>query len=62
MQIYAILKNDIMVDAWCADSIEEAQADNPNAVVIPILVSNSPWHFEKNYSERIKEWKNTSQS
>lgn len=54
MKMFAVLKDNILVDGWIADSLEEAQSDNPIATVIEITIENSPWTMGKDYSERIK--------
>jgi hypothetical protein len=45
-KLFAILdKNDIVVDAWMAVSLEEAQEDNPNKTVIECTLENSPFYI-----------------
>ena len=41
-KLYAILENDIIVDGWLAESLEEAQRDNPSKTVIDMTLENSP--------------------
>ena len=42
-KLFAVLDNDdIIIDVWCAESIEEAQSDNINFTVIEMTLENSP--------------------
>lgn len=42
-KLFAVLnKEDIITDIWCAESLEEAQSDNPNTTVIEMTLENSP--------------------
>lgn len=49
--MFAILRDNILVDAWKADTIQEAQLDNPDATVIEVTVENGPWEFGKYYDK-----------
>lgn len=54
-KMYAILKNNIVVDCWFAKTKEEAQQDNPNAMVIEITTKNSPVYRWQPYPYKIEE-------
>lgn len=42
-KLFAVLnEKDIITDIWCAESLEEAQLDNPNFMVIEMTLENSP--------------------
>jgi hypothetical protein len=41
-KLYAVIINDIVEDCWFAETKEEAQQDNPNALIIEITTENSP--------------------
>ena len=43
MKLFAIIKNNIVVDGWLADSKEEAIEDNPNSKIIEVTLNNGPW-------------------
>ncbi len=51
-KIYVVVKNNIVCKIWCASSLEEAQKDNPNAIVIEVTKKNSPWYMYEKYNER----------
>lgn len=46
-KLFAIIKDDIVVDGWLADSLEEAQNDHPDAIVVEVTVENSPWEWNR---------------
>jgi hypothetical protein len=49
MKLFAILKNDIITDAWLAETIEEASIDNPGFDVIELTEENSPQYVSTKY-------------
>lgn len=49
MKLFAIIKNDKVVDGWLADSYNEAQRDNPEATIVEVTLENSPWFIGKKY-------------
>ena len=52
-KVYAIIENNIVSRLWAASSIEEAQIDNPESVVVEVTEKNSPWHMNTVYDGRI---------
>ena len=50
--MYAIIRNGYVHDGWFAETLEEAQKDNPGDVVVEVTAENSPWHFGEKYTER----------
>jgi hypothetical protein len=49
MKLYAIIKNNIIADAWMASSYEEAVQENKGATVIEVTEKNSPWKLYSRY-------------
>lgn len=42
-KLFAVLnQEDIITDVWCAETLEEAQSDNPMHTVIEMTLENSP--------------------
>jgi hypothetical protein len=50
MKLFAILKNNIITDAWLAETIEEASIDNPGFDVIELTEENSPQYINAEYT------------
>jgi hypothetical protein len=46
-KLFAIVRDGIVSDGWLAESIEEAQEDNPGATVIEVTLENSPWEWNR---------------
>jgi hypothetical protein len=46
-KLFAIIRDGIVSDGWLAESIEEAQEDNPGATVIEVTLENSPWEWNR---------------
>jgi len=44
-----------VTDCWLAETIEEAQADNPDKKVIEVTLENSPFSYGKKYDKEISE-------
>jgi hypothetical protein len=42
MKLYAIIKNNIVIDGWMAYSKQEALNDNPGCEAIEVTIKNSP--------------------
>ena len=49
MKLFAIIKDEKIVDGWVASSIEEAIKDNPESTVIECTKENSPWKLYGKY-------------
>lgn len=48
--MFAIINADnIVSDCWIANSLEEAQLDNPQKTVIEVTLENSPFILNKKY-------------
>lgn len=53
-KLYAIInKENIVVDAWVAFTLKEAQADNPDKLVIEVTEENSPWVKGEKYKPGV---------
>jgi hypothetical protein len=60
-KMFAILNShNLVIDCWIADSLEEAQQDNPNKIVIEATEENSPFYLNQVYSpgKEKQEWQN----
>lgn len=45
-KLYAVInKENFVVDAWVAFTLKEAQADNPDKLVVEVTQENSPWRI-----------------
>jgi hypothetical protein len=53
-KLYAIIHNNIVSDAWWAETQEEAEQDNPGATCIEVTVENSPWVVKSEYIKAAK--------
>jgi hypothetical protein len=50
-KMFAILNShNLVIDCWIAESLEEAQRDNPNKKVIEATAENSPFYLNEIYS------------
>lgn len=49
--MFAVIKDNIVCDAWIANSLEEAQKDNPNCLVVQVTIDNSPWFIGSEYTK-----------
>lgn len=59
-KLYAIVNGEnVVVDAWVASSLEEAQADNPSKLVVEVTQENSPWHIGE--QRKLGDTKNEKQ-
>jgi hypothetical protein len=41
-KLYAVIVDNIVTDCWFAETKEEAEKDNPNAILIELTLENSP--------------------
>jgi hypothetical protein len=49
-KLFAVIdENDYVIDCWVADTIEEAQNDNPNKKIILVRETNSPFRLGQKY-------------
>lgn len=44
-KLFAVVKNNIVCDGWFAETLEEAQADNPGAVLIESTLKTKPFYI-----------------
>ena len=44
-KLYAVVKNNIVCDAWFAETLEEAQADHPTATLIEVTLKTKPFYI-----------------
>lgn len=44
-KLFAVIKNGIVCDGWFAKTIEEAQADHPDALLVEVTQENSPFEI-----------------
>ena len=52
-KLFAVIdSNKIVIDCWCANTIEEAKIDNPEHDIIEVTLENSPFTIGEKY---IKE-------
>ena len=42
IKLFAVINNGIVVDGWIAESLEEAQKDNPKKIIVEVTPKNSP--------------------
>jgi hypothetical protein len=50
-KMFAVIKNNIVVDAWFAKTQEEAESDNLGATIIEMTLENSPMSIGQRYVE-----------
>jgi hypothetical protein len=50
--MFAIIQDGIVADAHMAKSLEEAQTNYPNCLVIEVNLDNSPWFIGSEYIEK----------
>ena len=51
-KMFAILdSNHIVVDCWMAESLEEAQKENPGQIVLEATKENSPFILNEKYTK-----------
>lgn len=50
--MFAIIQDNIVVDAYMAESLDQAQADNLKYLVIEVTADNSPWFIGSEYIEK----------
>ena len=54
-KMFAILdSNHIVIDCWMAESLEEAQMENPGKIVVEATKENSPFTLNKKYTKIFK--------
>ena len=41
-KLYAVIVDNIVTDCWFAETKEEAEKDNPNAILIELTLESSP--------------------
>ena len=51
MKLFAVIKNNIIVEGWFADSYEEAVSDNPDSTIVEVTLENSPWTIGNIYEK-----------
>lgn len=54
VKAFAVIKDGIIDSIWGAETLEEAQSDNPGATLIEVTIENSPWEIGGIYDERKK--------
>jgi hypothetical protein len=53
-KLFAILNSgNLVIDCWVAETLEEAQADNPTKKVIEVTIKNSPFTINQIYDKEI---------
>ena len=55
IKLYAVIKNNLVVDGWLAYSLEEACNDNPEAGIVELNDYNSPQYINTSYSGLQKD-------
>ena len=50
-KMFAVIKNNVVVDAWFAKTQEEAENDNLGATIIEMTLDNSPMSIGQRYME-----------
>jgi hypothetical protein len=49
-KLFAVIdKENYVIDAWAAETLEEAQNDNPGKKIILVTENNSPFKLNKKY-------------
>lgn len=49
MKLFAVIIDNIVMDAWMASSYEEAVQENKHATVVEVTENNSPWTLYSKY-------------
>ena len=50
--MFALIQNNLVVGAYMSESLEQAQKDNAESLVIEVNADNSPWFVGSEYIEK----------
>ena len=49
-KLFVVVNSDnYVIDCWCAETLEEAQLDNPKDTIIEVTLKNSPFTIGEKY-------------
>ena len=51
-KMFALIQNNLVVGAYMSESLEQAQKDNAESLVIEVNADNSPWFVGSEYIEK----------
>jgi hypothetical protein len=50
-KLFAVVNNNIVCDGWFAETIEEAQADHPDVLLIEVTQETKPFYIGQNITK-----------